>query len=39
MELVLLKWKRSQISDTYGLSVWVRNRMSESVRVAMEVRS
>ena len=39
MELMLLKWKRSYVSDTYGLSVWGRNKMREYVHIAMRIRN
>ena len=39
MELMLLIWKQSYVSDTYGHSVWVCNKMRGSFFSIMWVRN
>lgn len=39
MELALLKWKPSYISDTYGFELWACNAMRKTFRAVMQAPS
>lgn len=38
MELMLLKWKDSCVSDTYGFELWVRTYMRKNFFIVLWTR-